>query len=172
MNTAQVDRKLRVLYENYRDRAVVSEAQAEVESIRRRALARGVTASAFFLFLNEASRLTLRSPLLRLTSLNLVMICAGPVVVSRYLAHPETEERIANLWRIHCNRVDKGLGGTYQPNGYYDDKAVDMQYKHPAHSFDVPFEELLHGRKYETQLDDPFTRFNKDIEEFPMFHQD
>ena len=47
-----------------------------------------------------------------------------------------------------------------------------MQYKHPSHSFDVPFEELLHGRKYEVQLDDPFTRFNKDIEEFPMFHQD
>ena len=61
MQTQLIDKKLSVLFDKYRDRDFAANAQKEVEVIRRRALTvGGVTTGAAF-FLNELTRLTMRS---------------------------------------------------------------------------------------------------------------
>lgn len=61
MQASLVDRKLSILYEKYRDRDFAYNAQKEVEVIRKNALmAGGITTGAAF-FLNELTRLTMRS---------------------------------------------------------------------------------------------------------------
>lgn len=32
----------------------------------------------------------------------------APTLISKYYYENEIHERIDNLWRIHCNRIDKG----------------------------------------------------------------
>ena len=61
MQNEVVDKKIRVLYDNYRDNLYVKNAQQEVEGLRRSAvqLGAGVTTVAFVA--NEAARLAMRS---------------------------------------------------------------------------------------------------------------
>lgn len=61
MQDPVVDKKIQVIYDNYRDNLYAKNAQQEVEAIRRKATytGAGITAAAFIG--NEVSRLTLRS---------------------------------------------------------------------------------------------------------------
>ena len=61
MQDSRVDKKIQVLYDNYRDNLYAKNAQQEVEGMRRQATYTGaaITASAFVG--NEVARLTLRS---------------------------------------------------------------------------------------------------------------
>lgn len=61
MQSQLVDQKLSTLFDRYKDRDFVANAQKEVEEIRKKALyiGVGITGSAFFL--NEVVRLTKRS---------------------------------------------------------------------------------------------------------------
>ena len=61
MQAKLMDDKIRVLYEKYRDRDFASNAQKEIEQVRRKALAVGAVTSAAALVGNEAVRLTMRS---------------------------------------------------------------------------------------------------------------
>jgi hypothetical protein len=36
---------------------------------------------------------------------------------------------LSNLWRIHKNRESKGLGGTYDATGLYDNKVAHNTFK-------------------------------------------
>ena len=61
MQDSTVDKKIEVIYDNYRDNLYAQNAQQEVEAIRRKATytGAGITLAAFVG--NEVSRLTLRS---------------------------------------------------------------------------------------------------------------
>jgi hypothetical protein len=61
MQNEVVDKKIKVLYDNYRDSLYAKNAQEEVEGLRRSGvkLGAGVTTLAFVA--NEAARLTMRS---------------------------------------------------------------------------------------------------------------
>lgn len=61
MQNEVVDKKIQVLYDNYRDNLYAKNAQQEVEGLRRRAvqLGAGITTLAFVG--NEAARLAMRS---------------------------------------------------------------------------------------------------------------
>lgn len=61
MQSSLVDRKLSILYDKYRDREYVRNAQKEVEDIRRTANYTGAAITTGALLLNEAVRLTKRS---------------------------------------------------------------------------------------------------------------
>lgn len=61
MQSQLIDKKLQILYEKYRDRDFAANAQKEVEDIRRQALKVGAITSGAAFFLNEVSRLTMRS---------------------------------------------------------------------------------------------------------------
>lgn len=69
---------------------------------------------------------------------NVVFWLAAPTLLAKRYYNNEIDERISNLWRIHCNRVDKGnsyplnplgLGGTYEPSGLYRDKNQDQTFQ-------------------------------------------
>ncbi len=53
----------------------------------------------------------------------------APTVASKYYFDCHIHERIDGLWRIHQNRVDKGLGGTFKSTGVYDNKGIDANQK-------------------------------------------
>ena len=61
MQNEVVDKKIKVLYDNYKDNLYAKNAQQEVEGLRRNAvqLGAGITTLAFIG--NEAARLTMRS---------------------------------------------------------------------------------------------------------------
>ncbi len=61
MQTQLVNKKLSVLFDRYKDRDFVSNAQKEIEDIRKRALYIGAGISGAAFFLNEFGRLTMRS---------------------------------------------------------------------------------------------------------------
>jgi hypothetical protein len=66
MQSHLVDKKLSVIYDRYRDADFASNAQKEVEQIRRKALLVGAVSSGAAFFLNEVTRLTMRSPFFKL----------------------------------------------------------------------------------------------------------
>ena len=58
----------------------------------------------------------------KLKAQNVLFWLVAPTVASKYYYDCHIHERIDSLWRIHANRVDKGLDGTYRPSGVYNDK--------------------------------------------------
>ena len=61
MQNEVVDKKIRVLYDNYRDSMYAKNAQEEVEGLRRSAVRAGAGLSTLAFVGNEAARLTMRS---------------------------------------------------------------------------------------------------------------
>ena len=37
----------------------------------------------------------------------------------------DVEKRIENMWRVHRNRVDRGLGGTFKTSGKHESMNQD-----------------------------------------------
>ena len=61
LSQSSIDKKLSLLFDKYRDRDFVANAQKEVEDIRRKALNVGAGSTAAIFVLNELARLSLRS---------------------------------------------------------------------------------------------------------------
>lgn len=87
----------------------------EVEEIRRTATTVGFFASAGVLALNEVCRLSIRAPLFKLSMLSVPLVLIAPTMIARYAYNNQIDDRVDNLWRIHRNREDAGMGGTYTP---------------------------------------------------------
>jgi hypothetical protein len=100
----------------------------EVEEIRRTATTVGFLGSAGIFAANELSRLTLRSrkylsliliwfflsiAIFRLGYVSVPMMLLAPTLIARLSYNDNVNDRIDNLWRIHRNREDQGMGGTY-----------------------------------------------------------
>ena len=58
---SSIDKKLSIIFDKYRDRDFATNAQKEVEIIRRRALQVGGRSTAAIFFLNELACFSLRS---------------------------------------------------------------------------------------------------------------
>lgn len=118
MQEKSIDEKLKVLYDLYKDRTIVCDAQKDVEDIRRNALLIGTGSSLSIFALNEFSRLALRSrkpiiinqtALFRLKPWNVLFFAAVPTLYAKYSRKDDINERVENLWRIHQNREEKGV---------------------------------------------------------------
>ncbi|CDW76795.1 UNKNOWN [Stylonychia lemnae] len=171
MQSSLVDRKLSILYDKYKDREYVKNAQKEVEDIRRTANYTGAAITTGALVLNEAVRLTKRSPLFKLKVQNLAFWVVAPTLGARYFYENHIHERVDNLWRIHVNRERQGLGGTYKESGLYDDKMID----HTARIYQgaqISMRQLVTGEILKPYLNNQFQRFNKGIEAYPDFLDD
>lgn len=68
----------------------------------------------------------------------------APTVVAKYYANEGVKEDIENLWRIHQNRVEKGLGGTYSPSGMHESHKVDEHFALET-TIPLPFEHYVTG---------------------------
>jgi hypothetical protein len=151
----------------------------EVEEIRRTATTVGFLGSAGIFAANELSRLTLRSrkylsliliwfflsiAIFRLGYVSVPMMLLAPTLIARLSYNDNVNDRIDNLWRIHRNREDQGMGGTYTSthidNGsqHYQDK----NYQFNA-GFHVRMEQLVNGARVRPVLENPFSRFNDNI---------
>lgn len=138
-----VDKKIQIIYDNYRDNTYAKNASEEVEALRRKATytGAGITASAFIA--NEVARLTLRSPLFKLKAINVGMVLFLPSYFARRQYSEDIEERIANLWRTHKNRVDRGLGSTYKESGQHESMRQDSYQPLPNMHWSVA--DLING---------------------------
>jgi len=45
------------------------------------------------------------------------LVALLPTFLSRKAYENNVDKRIENMWRVHKNRVDKGLGPTYSTSG-------------------------------------------------------
>jgi hypothetical protein len=75
------------------------------------------------------------------------------------------------MWRIHCNRVNKGLGGTYKENGIYEDKMQDSNFQ-INNGIHLRMDSIISGILEKPYLDNPFQRFHESIEQYPDFLDD
>ena len=50
---------------------------------------------------------------------NIAFWAIAPTMLWRYSYNQSINDRIDNLWRIHKNRQEKGLGGTGEKTGIY-----------------------------------------------------
>ena len=60
-STQSIDSKLQTLFDNYQDKSIVSEAQADVEGFRKRQILVGLGATGAIFLTNELSRFAFRS---------------------------------------------------------------------------------------------------------------
>ena len=61
MQNPVVDRKIQILYDNYKDSVYAKNAQQEVEGLRRKAVQVGAGITTVAFLGNEAARLSMRS---------------------------------------------------------------------------------------------------------------
>lgn len=61
MQNELVDKKISVIFDNYKDKHYAREAQRDVERIRNKASNIGITVTTSAFILNEAARITMRS---------------------------------------------------------------------------------------------------------------
>jgi hypothetical protein len=95
----------------------------------------------------------------------------APTAVSKYYYDSHIHERVDNMWRIHCNRVNKGLGGTYKENGLYVDKMQDSNFQ-INNGIHLRMDSIISGILEKPYLDNPFQRFHESIEQYPDFLDD
>ncbi len=75
--------------------------------------------------------------------------------MSKYYYDCHIHERIDNLWRIHMNRVDKGLDGTFKEHGIYNDKQQDASFA-IVNGVHMRLDTITHGVMEKPYLDNPF----------------
>jgi hypothetical protein len=74
------------------------------------------------------------------------------------------DKRIENMWRVHKNRTDRGLGPTWSDTGRHESMTQDFNLKveNVAHT-----DMILHGSMDETKLDNAHTRWHKSFGDYP-----
>lgn len=107
----------------------------------------------------------------KLKAQNVLFWLFAPTLATKYCYDSQIHERIDNMWKVHMNRVDKGLDGTYKEHGIYNDKMQDYttQINNGVH---MRLDSIIHGLTEKPYLDNPFQRFHQSIEEYPEFHDD
>lgn len=74
------------------------------------------------------------------------------------------------MWRTHKNRVDKGLGGTYNSSGFHDNMSQDKNVIIPANF--VTMEQVITGADVNHYFENPLFRWHKSFEEYPSHLSD
>jgi len=106
MQDAVVDRKAQIIWDNYNDNKFADTVQKDIEKIRKNANLKGAALTGSLFLLNEAARLSFRSPLFKLSPLNVALLVVCPTLMARNMDHPYIEEKLGKMWAVHKNRVD------------------------------------------------------------------
>ena len=92
----------------------------------------------------------------------------APSMISRYAYQSAINDRVDNLWRIHQNRNKNGLGPTKTKSGFYseDEHTGDRGFviNNGVH---LSFDSIISGLSMSANLNNPFTRYHKSIEDYP-----
>lgn len=108
----------------------------------------------------------------KLKTQNVLFWIAAPTLFTRYSYNQAVEERVQNLWRIHKNREERNLGGSvtsghYDANLHNQDRTFAMK-----NGLQFSFSSIISGTKKNIALDNPFTRYHENIDEYGHFHDD
>lgn len=63
--------------------------------------------------------------LFKLRAPNLALVLVAPTYLSKKAYDADIEKRLANMWRTHKNRVDRGLGATWKSHGLHESMDQD-----------------------------------------------
>lgn len=88
-----------------------------------------------------------------------------PTFVVRRSYSEDIDKRLANIWRTHKNRVDRGLGGTFKEHGVHESLRQGHEFKIP--NFHWSLDLLLNGAGGDTYYDNPFIRWHESYEKYP-----
>lgn len=167
MQDRNVDKKIQIIYDNYRDNHYARTAQQEVETMRRKATytGAGITSAAFIG--NEIARLTLRSPIFKVNVQNVALVFLLPTYFAKKAYGEDIEKRLANMWRTHKNRVDRGLGSTYKESGHHE--SMRQGYNQQLPNFHWSPAQLIQGGSQDAYYDNPYNRWHESMEKYPGF---
>lgn len=165
------DAKVATLYNSHRQYGSIQQLPEKVEGLRSQATLWGAGTSLALLLGNEVSRFTLRSPIFKLKPVALFLVLAAPTAYFKYLASSEAENIVQKYWRIHKVREEKGLGGSYKPDGRYP------YMTHNAHLFEtiplnIHLDELVLGKNLEVLPDNDSLKLNEAMVKYSAFHDD
>lgn len=161
---AATNEKVRILFDNYRENKHVSVAQEEIESSRSRGRAFALASSIGIVYLNERRRLYKGNRYFNLIGPGILLVFAPFLFSNAWVKYYETN-RIHDAWRVHKNRVDKGLGGTYATSGNHHGKEPDFYKNLSMAKGDI--KELITGIKQEAYIASPFMRWHQSYKNYP-----
>ena len=102
--------------------------------------------------------------------MNIALWTLGPQLLFRSVYSKQIDERVNNLWRVHKNRVDQGLGGTYTSSNLYNDK-----HKEEANvtkmGLNFSLDSYIKGYKEEIYMGNPFSRFHESVAKNGTIHE-
>jgi hypothetical protein len=93
-----------------------------------------------------------------------LFVAVVPTLLARQAYNKNIEERISNMWRTHKNRVDRGLGATYNPTGFHEGMKQDFNVTIPALA--ISGSTMIDGREDSYHFDNPFLRWHKSFENY------
>lgn len=166
MQDAVADRKAQILWEKYHDNKHADIVQRDIETIRKNAAIKGAVTTGGLFLLNEAARLSFRSPLFKLSPLNSVLLIVAPTLAFRNIDHQQIEEKLAKMWEVHKNRKDAGRDGTVSATNVHESYNGDWMEQRLLHNgFNTNLNSIVFGLKYKSAMNKPFHRFKHQIGE-------
>lgn len=101
---------------------------------------------------------------------NVLLWACGPTFVARKFASQEVNEKVNQMWRVHQNRLQQGLGKTYG-NLAAQNKNTG---KHVQFNNTVPMSVnyLLTGELDHQYIDQPLARMHQSVQNYPHQHSD
>jgi len=96
-----------------------------------------------------------------------------PYLLIKSLYDKDVSDRVDTLWKVHENRERAGLGGTFKPSRVNsgDRHMQDSNYQ-INNGINVRWEQLVDGARNSPMLNNPFSRFNQSIVDYPTLHDD
>ena len=93
------------------------------------------------------------------------MVLVLPTFLMKRAYNEDVDERLADMWRVHKNRVDRGLGGTYKEHGVHESLLQGKEISVP--NFHWGADELWEGFMSDSYLENPFWRWHESFEKYP-----
>lgn len=97
----------------------------------------------------------------------MALVLVAPTLFTKYNYNEDVEARLANMWRVHKNRVDQGLGGTYKEHGQHESMLQNSNVMIPNAHWSA--RQLFEGTLAGGYIDNPFLRWHESYEKYPSF---
>ena len=102
----------------------------------------------------------------KLNPQNVLFWVIAPSLYTRYVYQDDIDKRIKDLWKVHKNRVDRGLGGTYNTTGIHE--SMELQDSTMLlNNTTLSFGQIFDGLSVKSRLFNPFTRWHEKYNENP-----
>ena len=102
---------------------------------------------------------------------NIAFFAVAPTLMSQYCYQSSINERVDYLWKIHQNRVKKGLGGTATKTGLYEQDAHVGDRAFRANTgLHISMDSIVSGVVDKPMFDNPFKRFHQSLADYGHDH--